>query len=1391
MDHPIRVLHVDDDPSFRDMTAKFLNQETGRFEILEAGRATEAREQLHESAVDIDCIVSDYALPDMTGVELLETVREAYPDLPFVLFTGKGSEAVARDALRAGATDYLQKQSGTEQYDLLSNRIRNAVEQSRTKKRVVDLERVRALVGSVNQALVRTSSAKDIETTVCELFSKSDPYMMACIAGVDTETMQIEPRTWAGADQAYFEQLDITVSDDAPGRQTPGGRAYHDREVVVSQDIRNDPQYEQWRDAALERGFESLAVVPLEYQETLYGLLAIFASRPYAFDESEQQILAELGDDIGHALHGHFIEKDLQQTNDEFRTVFNNAPVGLLLVDYTDGTFRYRRLNEQMEELAGLSADEIRDKTPREAFGTEDGQTVEARYRECVEQCEIITYTENFEIAGERVVREGTALPVTDGDTVEQIIVMVDDITEEIKRKKQKEENERYRKELYQITSAQLEDHEKLSRLLELGCERLGLENGHITRIERDTNHHKIEMAGGSDLVQAGTVTDLDSTYCRKTATSDDILTVHNAPAEGWEDDPAYERWNIGCYIGGRIEVNNEFHGTLCFVNETPRDTEFTQHEQAFVDLMSRWVSHIFERRHHERQLRQYDMVVNTIPDGVYILDDDFEFRMVNDALTELTGYSRDELLGSHASLIFDDEAIEAGQQNRERLQDGQTAYLQTEIETINGNTVLCEIRGRLLSDPASEEPPVTAGVIRDVTEQRAREQQLQETTARVEALFENGPDMVDILTPTGNILEANARLCAELGYEEDELVGRGIWMFDQLIDEEKTVELLSDLDAGERRKFEGRYERRDGSTFPVEVHLLGLNGEGEDRFLAISRDITERKERERKRDQIISRVTDAIVEVDADWRFTLVNNQAEELYDMREADLLGQSFWDVFSQARDTQFEDEYRSVMETREPTSMVEYYPGLDGWFDIQVYPNDDGGVAFYFEEVTERQKQQRRFEAVFNNTYQFTGFLDPDGTLLEANDAVLSFGGLDRDEARQVAKKAVEQARDGEVVRGELRVQGEDREAIIDFSVRPVTNDQGEVTSLIPEGHDITERKQREQELAESEARYRTLATNFPNGGVFYIDSDFRYQLVSGSGFDPIDTDPDDLVGNRISEVEPYSEETAKMLKEIHQMTMAGQSKRIEVPYEGRIYELRTAPVREDGDVVAGLQITQDITEQREREEELRRQNERLERFASVVSHDLRNPLNMIEGRLELAKVECDSEDLVEAETALNRCQALIDDLLTLAREGQSVAETETVSLENVTEQSWATVEADEATLNIDTEQTVVADRSRLKQLLENLIRNAVDHGGPNVTVEIGCLEDGFYVADDGPGIPDDDREQVFESAYSTVQDNTGFGLAIVNEIVDAHGWDVTVTESASGGARFEITGVETN
>lgn len=220
----------------------------------------------------------------------------------------------------------------------------------------------------------------------------------------------------------------------------------------------------------------------------------------------------------------------------------------------------------------------------------------------------------------------------------------------------------------------------------------------------------------------------------------------------------------------------------------------------------------------------------------------------------------------------------------------------------------------------------------------------------------------------------------------------------------------------------------------------------------------------------------------------------------------------------------------------------------------------------------------------------------------------------------------------------------------------------------------------------------------------------------------------------------------------------------------------------------LAVVRDITDRKERERELKRKNERLEEFASVVSHDLRNPLTVAQGRLELAREECDSDHLTTVVRAHDRMETLIEDLLALAREGETTMELEDVALADVTARCWQNVETADATLHIDTTHTIRADHARLQQLLENLIRNAVEHGGADVTVKVGDLADGFYIEDDGPGIPEKTRTRVFEAGYTTADEGTGYGLQIVNEIAVAHGWDIDVTEANDGGARFDITGI---
>ena len=235
------------------------------------------------------------------------------------------------------------------------------------------------------------------------------------------------------------------------------------------------------------------------------------------------------------------------------------------------------------------------------------------------------------------------------------------------------------------------------------------------------------------------------------------------------------------------------------------------------------------------------------------------------------------------------------------------------------------------------------------------------------------------------------------------------------------------------------------------------------------------------------------------------------------------------------------------------------------------------------------------------------------------------------------------------------------------------------------------------------------------------------------------------------------------------------------------EISLGPTQQSDEVQVVATIT-DISRRREQQRELQRQKDRLEEFAEVVSHDLRNPLNVAKGRLEIVAENCKSEHLDDVFRALSRMETLINHVLDLAREGQPVGELEEVDLNSIVETCWRNIETEEASLVSEVNYTIQADPTRLQQLLENLLRNAVDHGGRDVTVKVSDLCDGFAVEDDGPGIAPNEQTEVFEPGYTTTMEGTGFGLAIVKEIADAHGWEIDVSNSDAGGARFEFTGV---
>jgi PAS domain S-box-containing protein len=342
-------------------------------------------------------------------------------------------------------------------------------------------------------------------------------------------------------------------------------------------------------------------------------------------------------------------------------------------------------------------------------------------------------------------------------------------------------------------------------------------------------------------------------------------------------------------------------------------------------------------------------------------------------------------------------------------------------------------------------------------------------------------------------------------------------------------------------------------------------------------------------------------------------------------------------------------------------------------------------------------------------------------------------------------------------------------------------------------DVTEQRRIEQ-------RYQRLIEN-SSDMITVLDADGRIKYDSPAIESLLGYDQEEWVGHRGRERlhpddrEPLVEEFQRAIEE------PGYTSRHEYRVRHadgswRVFESFASNLLHDPVVEGVVLNSRDVTERKRHERELERTNERLDEFASVVSHDLRNPLTVGNGYLQAAK-DGDMEALEVVEETHDRMERIVDDALELARQGNTVEETESVDLVTVAERAWATVETGDAALQFDGEGALAADRDRLQRVFENLFRNCVEHGttrdGP-VTVTVGIEREsggrdatltGFYVADDGPGIPADQRDRVFQSGVTSNEAGTGFGLAIVESIALAHGWGVTAEESAAGGARFRF------
>ncbi|MFB6093061.1 MAG: PAS domain S-box protein [Haloquadratum sp.] len=452
---------------------------------------------------------------------------------------------------------------------------------------------------------------------------------------------------------------------------------------------------------------------------------------------------------------------------------------------------------------------------------------------------------------------------------------------------------------------------------------------------------------------------------------------------------------------------------------------------------------------------------------------------------------------------------------------------------------------------------------------------------------------------------------------------------------------------------------------------------------------------------------------------------------------------------------------------------------------------------------------RLTALFDKSPDAIVLVDADGQILRANERTEEMFGYRPAEleGESVEVLVPEAARDRHPTQREsymedpttrpmgadldLYAQCKDGSTVpVDISLSPIETADGiEVMAAV---RDITDHETLRR-------KYRTVMESAPDA-MFVADAETSDILeVNQRAVDLVGRAEDELVGRDQTVLHPSEDEARyRELFERHVANEEGIVARfpngdelcVETASGDRVpVEISARTVELNGDK-AVIGVFRDISDRREREYELQRQIERLETLAEVLSHDLRNPLNVAAANLDLARESGDPERLAAVEAAHTRIENLIDDALTLIREGYEVESVDPLDLVSISSDCWQHVQTGDATLQIANEGILYADARRVKNLFENLFRNAVEHGGDTVTVRVGVYDDGFFVADDGPGIPAEDRPDVLEPGWTTDEDGTGLGLNIVSEIASAHSWEIAVSESDDGGARFDFTGVKT-
>jgi CheY-like chemotaxis protein len=295
----ISILYVDDEPVLLEVAKVFLER-SGQFRVDCVASATEALEVMKTRSYD--AVISDYQMPEMDGIAFLMRVRETWPTLPFIIFTGRGREDVVIEALNCGADHYLQKGGEPKsQFAELMHTITRSVERQRANETILHLNRLYAVVSRINRAVIHIRDRQDLLSEACRIAVDEGKFLMAWIGMADPETHQVQPVAACGYEAGYLSDLSVSI-DNIPTGMGLTGTAIREGRPMISNDIASDRRMENYQSEAARRGYLSSAAIPLVCSGHAIGAMRFYSAEVNFFNDREIRLLEELVADICFAL---------------------------------------------------------------------------------------------------------------------------------------------------------------------------------------------------------------------------------------------------------------------------------------------------------------------------------------------------------------------------------------------------------------------------------------------------------------------------------------------------------------------------------------------------------------------------------------------------------------------------------------------------------------------------------------------------------------------------------------------------------------------------------------------------------------------------------------------------------------------------------------------------------------------------------------------------------------------------------------------------------------------------------------------------------------------------------------------------------------------------------